>query len=58
MSQIFFSASTMILSRRTLISSSLQKKLEKAVTDENFEQAALMRDEIKMAREKLADLTR
>jgi protein arginine kinase activator len=36
----------------------LQKKLEKAVSDENFEQAALMRDEIKIAREKLADLTR
>ena len=31
-SQIFFSASTMILSRRTLISSSLQKKLEKSCT--------------------------
>jgi protein arginine kinase activator len=36
----------------------LQKKLEKAVLDENFEQAALMRDEIKNTREKLADLTR
>lgn len=36
----------------------LQKKLDKAVTDENFEQAALTRDEIKIAREKLAELTR
>jgi len=35
----------------------LQKKLEKAVHDENFEQAALMRDEIKLVREKLAELT-
>ncbi len=36
----------------------LQKKLEKAVTDENFEQAALMRDEIKVTREKLSELTK
>ena len=35
----------------------LQKKLDKAVQDENFEQAALMRDEIKLAREKLAALS-
>jgi len=36
---------------------SLQKKLEKAVADENFEQAAQMRDEIKVTREKLTDLS-
>jgi len=36
---------------------SLQKKLEKAVTDENFEQAAQCRDEIKVTRERLAALT-
>ena len=36
---------------------SLQKKLDKAVADENFEQAALMRDEIKTTREKLSELT-
>jgi protein arginine kinase activator len=36
---------------------SLQKKLDKAVADENFEQAAQMRDEIKTTREKLTDLT-
>ena len=36
---------------------SLQKKLEKAVTDEDFEQAAAMRDEIKVAKEKLAALS-
>ena len=35
---------------------SLQKKLEKAVTDEDFEQAALMRDEIKTTKDKLAGL--
>jgi protein arginine kinase activator len=35
----------------------LQKKLEKAVADEDFEQAAQMRDEIKMTKEKLASLT-
>jgi len=34
----------------------LQKKLEKAVTDENFEQAAQVRDEIKAAKAKLAEL--
>jgi protein arginine kinase activator len=36
---------------------SLQKKLEKAVADEDFEKAALVRDEIKQAREKLAGLS-
>lgn len=36
---------------------SLQKKLDKAVADENFEQAAAMRDEIKATKEKLAGLT-
>ncbi len=36
---------------------SLQKKLDKAVADENFEQAAAMRDEIKVTKEKLAGLT-
>jgi len=35
----------------------LQKKLDKAVADEDFEQAAVMRDEIKMTKEKLAALT-
>lgn len=35
---------------------SLQKKLDKAVTDEDFEQAASMRDEIKATKEKLAAL--
>lgn len=35
----------------------LQKKLDKAVADENFEQAAAMRDEIKATKEKLAGLT-
>ncbi len=34
----------------------LQKKLEKAVTDEDFEQAAQCRDEIKATKEKLAAL--
>ena len=36
---------------------SLQKKLDKAVADENFEQAAQMRDEIKQTREKISDLS-
>ena len=36
---------------------SLQKKLEKAVGDENFEQAARLRDELKQAKEKFSDLT-
>jgi len=36
---------------------SLQKKLEKAVADEDFEQAAAMRDEIKTTKEKLASLS-
>ena len=35
---------------------SLQKKLDKAVTEEDFEQAASMRDEIKVTKEKLAAL--
>lgn len=35
---------------------SLQKKLDKAVTDEDFEQAAQMRDEIKATRDKLGAL--
>ena len=35
----------------------LQKKLDKEVADENFEQAAAMRDEIKVTKEKLAGLT-
>ena len=35
----------------------LQKKLAKAVEDENFEQAALLRDEIKQMNDKLGDLT-
>jgi protein arginine kinase activator len=34
----------------------LQKKLDKAVADEDFEQAALVRDEMKMMREKLGTL--
>ena len=34
----------------------LQKKLDKAVAEEDFEQAAVMRDEIKMTREKLSGL--
>lgn len=37
---------------------SLQKKLDKAISDENFEQAALMRDEIKAMREKLTNMAR
>ena len=36
---------------------SLQKKLEKAVADEDFEQAAAMRDEIKTTKDKLSALT-
>ncbi|HXG48354.1 MAG TPA: UvrB/UvrC motif-containing protein [Methylomirabilota bacterium] len=35
----------------------LQKKLEKAVAEEDFEQAAQMRDEIKATRERLANLS-
>ena len=35
---------------------SLQKKLDKAVADEDFEQAAVVRDEIKTTRDKLGDL--
>ena len=35
---------------------SLQKKLDKAVADEDFEQAALVRDEMKMMREKIGSL--
>jgi protein arginine kinase activator len=35
----------------------LQKKLDKAVADEDFEQAAQMRDEIKVTRDKLSTLT-
>ena len=35
---------------------SLQKKLDKAVADEDFEQAALVRDEMKMARDKMGSL--
>ena len=36
---------------------SLQKRLEKAIAEEDFEQAAILRDEIKQAREKLDSLT-
>ncbi len=36
---------------------SLQKKLDKAVADENFEQAAAMRDEIKVTKDKITALT-
>ncbi len=36
---------------------SLQKKLDRAVADEDFEQAAVVRDEIKTTKEKLGDLT-
>src|SRR6266849_10083452 len=36
---------------------SLQKKLDKAVADEDFEQAAVVRDEMKNTKEKLGDLT-
>jgi protein arginine kinase activator len=35
---------------------SLQKKLDKAVADEDFEQAAVVRDEIKVMKEKLAGI--
>ena len=35
---------------------SLQKKLDKAVADEDFEQAAVVRDEIKVTKDKLGDL--
>ncbi len=35
----------------------LQKKLDKAVAEEDFEQAALTRDEIKVTREKLSALS-
>jgi len=35
---------------------SLQKKLDKAVADEDFEQAAVVRDEIKVMKEKLTGL--
>jgi len=35
----------------------LQQQLEKAVADEDFEQAAVLRDEIKQAREKFDGLT-
>ena len=34
----------------------LQKRLEKAIADEDFEQAAVLRDEIKQARERLDSL--
>ena len=36
---------------------SLQKKLDKAVANEDFEQAAVVRDEIKMTKSKLAELS-
>ena len=36
---------------------SLQKKLDKAVAEEDFEQAAVVRDEIKVTKDKLGDLT-
>jgi protein arginine kinase activator len=36
---------------------SLQKKLDKAVAEENFEQAAAMRDEIKVTKDKLTSLS-
>ena len=36
---------------------SLQKKLDKAVAEEDFEQAAQVRDEIKATKDKLSDLT-
>ena len=35
----------------------LQKKLEKAVLEEDFEQAAQVRDEIKLAKTRLAEMT-
>jgi protein arginine kinase activator len=34
----------------------LSQKLDKAIADEDFEQAAMLRDEIKLARQKLAEL--
>jgi protein-arginine kinase activator protein McsA len=34
---------------------SLQKQLEKAIADENFEGAAQLRDEIKQAKAKMAE---
>jgi protein arginine kinase activator len=34
----------------------LQKRLEKAIADEDYEQAASVRDEIKLARERLSNL--
>src|SRR6266404_5025974 len=37
--------------------SRLQKQLEKAVSDEDFEQAAVLRDEIRQTREKFDSLT-
>src|SRR5213078_1572916 len=36
---------------------SLQKKLDKAVADEDFEQAAVVRDEIRTTKDKFGDLT-
>ena len=35
---------------------SLQKKLDRAIAEENFENAALLRDEIKMTRDQLGQL--
>ena len=35
----------------------LMKKLDKAVADEDFEQAAVVRDEIKVTKDKLSELT-
>jgi len=35
----------------------LEKRLDKAVASEDFEQAAVMRDEIKLTKEKLAEIT-
>jgi protein arginine kinase activator len=35
----------------------LQKKLDKAVNEENFEQAAICRDEIKSAKDRLAAIS-
>jgi protein-arginine kinase activator protein McsA len=36
---------------------SLQKKLDKAVSDEDFEQAAQCRDEIKTTKERLSSIS-
>ena len=36
---------------------SLQKQLDKAIADEDFEQAAILRDEIKQARQKVNNVT-